>query len=261
MVYLEKLEFLKSKVLNNETVQFYYNYIKGIKNEMDVPDNLNIKLLALCGYSNKKFENEIVDKILNQHKIANTSIINTYELLGIYLLNPDNKLILEKIEEKFISADIKLKFVISQIIDKYKIKLLNEINQKEELDYIDEIIKYSIDENFYSIDMGKYTQFIEKANDFECFIILDKFVQKRIVSDINIGNPKDFIINILNNFHNANKCITRDRREKHDNFIVKDEYDVQDLLGVIFKSVYPKIIPEEYVPKTGRCINKGGFYF
>ena len=51
MVYLEKIEWLKEKCLNNELVKYYYNYTKGIANNtVSIQERMNVKQLALYRY-------------------------------------------------------------------------------------------------------------------------------------------------------------------------------------------------------------------
>lgn len=262
MVYLEKIEWLKEKYLNNELVKYYYNYIKGIQNDIvSVQGKINVKQLALYGYAGQKIDGEKIKTILLQNNIIMGGRINTYELLGIYLLDTNNENIKKDIEEKFAQVDLKLKFIIANVMDIYKNKLLELLKLKRDLSPIEQIIKYILDEKFYTINVEKYAEYIEKTEDFEDLIILEKFAYKRSLNDINIVTPKDNIVSILNNFHNANKVITRDRRKDHNEYIIKDEYDVQDLLNVIFKSIYPTIVPEENTPKVGGTTARADFIF
>lgn len=262
MVYLEKIEWLKEKCLNNELVKYYYNYVKGVANDVvSVQEKINVKQLALYGYAGQKIDIKEINSVLYQNNTIMGGRINTYELLGIYLLDINNENIKKDIEEKFTQVDLKLKFIIANIIGSYKHKLLESLKLKQELTPIEQIIKYILDEEFYKIDIEKYAVYIDKAEDFEDLIILQKFAYKMSLNDINIKSPKDNIISILNNFHNANKVITRDRRKDHNEYIIKDEYDVQDLLNVIFKSIYPTIVPEENTPKVGGTIARADFIF
>lgn len=262
MVYLEKIEWLKEKCLNNELVKYYYKYIKGIENDtVSVQGKINVKQLALYGYAGQKIDGEKIKTILLQNNIIMGGRINTYELLGIYLLDTNNENIKKDIEEKFAQVDLKLKFIIANVMDIYKNKLLELLKLKRDLSPIEQIIKYILDEKFYTINVEKYAEYIEKTEDFEDLIILEKFAYKRSLNDINIVTPKDNIVSILNNFHNANKVITRDRRKDHNEYIIKDEYDVQDLLNVIFKSIYPTIVPEENTPKVGGTTARADFIF
>ena len=57
MVYLEKIEWLKEKCLNNELVKYYYNYVKGVANDaVSVQEKINVKQLALYGYAGQKID-------------------------------------------------------------------------------------------------------------------------------------------------------------------------------------------------------------
>ena len=74
-------------------------------------------------------------------------------------------------------------------------------------------------------------------------------------------DSKDIIINILKEFPNSIKSLTIKRRKDHDKFIINDEYDVQDLLNLILKSIYPKIVPEENTPQVGGKTERADFIF
>lgn len=262
MVYLEQIEQLKEKCLNNEIVTYYYNYMEGIYNiPIEEDAQINVKQLALCGYAGQSVEKDRIETVLSQNYAMTNMPINTYELLGIYLLDNSNEQISKSIEEKFLQVNLKYKFIIAQIIDSYKYKILEQLCFKKELDPVEQMIKYILDDSFFEIVPEKYAKYIEEAQSFEDLIILCKFKHKQVLNDVNVFSPKDVIVNILNNFHNANKVITRERREKHDKYDIDDEYDVQDLLNVIFKSVYPKIIPEENTPKIGGTIARADFIF
>jgi hypothetical protein len=57
----------------------------------------------------------------------------------------------------------------------------------------------------------------------------------------------DFIINIVNSFHNVARQL-QNRYDKRDTITINDEYDVQDLLHSLLKIGFDDIRPEEYTP-------------
>lgn len=63
-------------------------------------------------------------------------------------------------------------------------------------------------------------------------------------------------INTLENFGNAVKKITQNRRSDRAAFAINDEYDVQDLLYVVLKSIFPKLICEDAIPIYGSQSSK-----
>lgn len=54
---------------------------------------------------------------------------------------------------------------------------------------------------------------------------------------------------ILNNFSYAVSKIIKDRRKDHIEFIISDEYDVQDVLYVMLYPLFPDLTPEDYTVK------------
>ncbi len=64
-------------------------------------------------------------------------------------------------------------------------------------------------------------------------------------------DAKSIVRVILKAFHDSIAKIAKKRRKNHSIFEVNDEYDVQDLLFVILKSLFPDIRPEDYTPKYG----------
>jgi len=86
-------------------------------------------------------------------------------------------------------------------------------------------------------------------------LILEELRQKLIAQSVSIKiqnlTAKEIVEQVLREFGNAVKKITFDRRKGHETFEINDEYDVQDLLYVILKSVFPKLIIEDPAPKAG----------
>ncbi len=267
MVYLkEEIKRLKDELIedNNSIDIYFYNYIKGIKNKLNNEEEIDSpRILAMKGYSNLNEEESVINKIIDRPALKGLSYKNNiYELLGIYLLCKNNTKILQDIEEKYNLSDIKNKFIISKIIPSYKARLEAELKIKVNCSEIEEIIKYILCAEFYKINTDIYYSYIEKSNDIVDLIILEDLLQKRIIADIcHDDSPRDVIVGILNEFSNACKKITRDRREKHECFKINDEYDVQDLLYVIFKSYYPSIIPEENAARIAGKADRADFFF
>lgn len=63
--------------------------------------------------------------------------------------------------------------------------------------------------------------------------------------------PEEIIRDILYHFSNAVQKITKERRKGHLAYVVADEYDVQDILYVILKCVFPNLRDEDPIPKVG----------
>ena len=92
-----------------------------------------------------------------------------------------------------------------------------------------------------------YVNGLDSARAFLHSLISE--IEKFWESSIEETNPRavEIIRNILERFHVAARQL-RTRHDRRPSLIVKDEYDVQDLLLVFLKLNFDDIRPEEYVP-------------
>lgn len=264
MVFIkDEIKRLKRNLIENNTgIDVYlYNYINNIENNTDINIPTNSKELAICGYSKKKIDNKIIDEILLKPPVRGIDYkINIYELMGIFLLNNKNINMEEDLIEKYQKSTLENKYLIykiyPQILERLK-KDVENVNDAKGL-----VIKNILDMNVELIESEIYLEFISKAENINDLIIMEDLYKKMIISDIQFHDqPKDIIINILKEFSNSIKRITLKRRKDHDIFIIKDEYDVQDLLYVILKSMFPKMLQEENTPQVGGKTERTDFMF
>ena len=264
MVFIkDEIKRLKRNLIENSTgIDVYlYNYINNIENNTDINIPTNSKELAICGYSKKKIDNKIIDEILLKPPVRGIDYkTNIYELMGIFLLNNKNINMEEDLIEKYQKSTLENKYLIykiyPQILERLK-KDVENVNDAKGL-----VIKNILDMNVELIESEIYLEFISKAENINDLIIMEDLYKKMIISDIQFHDqPKDIIINILKEFSNSIKRITLKRRKDHDKFIIKDEYDVQDLLYVILKSMFPKMLQEENTPQVGGKTERTDFMF
>ena len=180
--------------------------------------------------------------------------------MGIFLLNNKDINMEEDLIEKYQKSTLENKYLIykiyPQILERLK-KDVENVNDAKGL-----VIKSILDMNVELIESEIYLEFISKAENINDLIIMEDLYKKMIISDIQFHDePKDIIINILKEFSNSIKRITLKRRKDHDKFIIKDEYDVQDLLYVILKSMFPKMLQEENTPQVGGKTERTDFMF
>lgn len=264
MVFIkDEIKRLKQNLIENNTgIDVYlYNYINNIENNTDINIPTNSKELAICGYSKKKIDNKIIDEILLKPPVRGIDYkTNIYELMGIFLLNNKDIKMEEVLIEKYQKSTLENKYLIykiyPQILERLK-KDVENVNDAKGL-----VIKNILDMNVELIESEIYLEFISKAENINDLIIMEDLYKKMIISDIQFHDePKDIIINILKEFSNSIKRITLKRRKDHDKFIIKDEYDVQDLLYVILKSMFPKMLQEENTPQVGGKTERTDFMF
>lgn len=78
--------------------------------------------------------------------------------------------------------------------------------------------------------------------DVQAALLQIKFVNK---------SPDEVVRCVLENFTNSIQKIIKERRKDHPTFVITDEYDVQDILYVILKSIFPNMREEDPIPKVG----------
>ncbi len=88
-------------------------------------------------------------------------------------------------------------------------------------------------------DIDVQTQIL--LEDIESTLLQTKYINK---------NADEVVRDVLNNFSNAIQKIINGRRLNHPDFKIEDEYDVQDILYVILKSVFPNLRDEAVKEST-----------
>lgn len=259
----EEIIRLKNELVekNNGIDVYLYNYIYGIENNTNIIIPKNFKELAICGYSNKKVDEKIVNEILSIPPIKNMDYrSNIYELIGIFLLEKENKKLEEALLEKYEITTIENKYLIYKIYPEIKIKLKKYVDTNE--NYKSILVKYLLDDTINLPQQEIYAECIINANNIGDLILLEDLYKKMLKTDIQYNQePKDIIISILKEFPNAIKSLTLKRRKGHVKFEIRDEYDVQDLLSIILKSIFPKVVPEENTPQVGGKTERADFVF
>lgn len=264
MVFIkEEINRLKHNLIeNNDGIDMYlYNYINCIENKTDINNPINSKELAICGYSNMDVDGDKVNEILSKPPVRGIDYrSNIFELLGIFILKKGDENIERVLLEKYDKTTLENKYLIYKIYPKIKERLKSDIQNINDINA--SVIKNILDDRVEPVGSDTYYEYISNAEGIINLIILEDLYKKMIISDIQFHDePKDIIINLLKEFPNAIKSVTLKRRKNHDKFVIRDEYDVQDLLHVILKSLFPKIIPEENTPQVGGKTERADFIF
>lgn len=264
MVFIkDEIERLKQRLIkNDDEIDIYlYNYINDIENTTEIITPNNFRELAICGYSQKDVDEEIYNEILYTPPIRNMDFkSNIYELLGIFLVNKENKEVEKALIEKYEQTTLENKYLIYKIYPKIEENLRMKIEKNTDIYSI--ILKYILNNKLELPKEEVYIKFVENANSINELIMLEDLYRKMIKIDIQYrGEPKDIILNILNEFPNAVKSITHKRRKGHESFAINDEYDVQDLLYFVLKSIFPNMTPEENTPQVGGKTERADFIF
>lgn len=207
--------------------------------------------IAVKGYKGLNCDSNEIRSIINQPpKKGMSALTNIYKLAGLYLC--DKALLMEKYKSRYDIGNIKEKYFLAKVESSFVNLLKSEIERAQPSD-INTLVKRILGVNNISDTEINKSLLNVVANDIDIQTLLiledlEKVLLK--VSYINI-EAEEMVRLILNNFSNAAQKIIRNRRKGHECFVIEDEYDVQDLLYVILKSVFPHLKDEDPTPKNG----------
>lgn len=265
MVHIRKIiAERKEELLQEVSIEsFCYFYLTDRAKLKSLPIDLpgDEEQIAAKGYMGIKVSQEEINFVLNKKPIKGLHFSNNiFQLLGIYLAS--NKRCEKEVETKYNQTSLKIKYLISRILPKYTDRFqaylqsltTNESPYREMLRFI---LLNDSEEGF----APALDKFLDTDLDIIDVIILEEYklhqTSQTIVKTTFMNfSAEEIVRRVLDNFGNSVKRITHQRRKGHDCFIINDEYDVQDLLYIILKSLFPTLIDEEPTPKVGSKFNK-----
>jgi hypothetical protein len=261
MVYLtEHIKRMKAELAKNNLASLAYYYARekdGLKT-INLNDFIGQELTAAKGYLSVSVT-EAEAKQVNKPAYKGVDISSTiYKLLGAYLAVPEA--LQKKIEQKFNETTFRNQFLISQCVPEYQVKFQRNVNNDTgEESWIFRTI--SGQTPLSGEESGKIATYLQDVSDVIDLMILEELQLKLIRLDIPANllmnkSAHEIIIIMLNNFHNATRKMVQPRRKDHPSFAINDEYDVQDVLYVMLKSVFPALKEEDPTPRVGAKSNK-----
>jgi len=259
MVYLrELLKHNKDKLLENKNIETVaYLYISSPQTltnyEFDLTPEEEI---SLKGYKGVMLEREQVSSIISKPPIKGISATtNIYKFSGLYLAAKED--LHKLLQDKYSQSDLKQKYFLSKIEASLKDQLLKDI-KSDNTDSIAVLIKKILKpESIIKNELDNALKNIAQITiDVQNQIILEDLEETLLITKYNDKTAEEIVRDILNNFGNAIQKIIKNRRSDHSNFLIKDEYDVQDILYVILKSIFPKLREEDPIPKVGAKSSK-----
>lgn len=264
MVYLtDHIRRLKASLSNDNlaTLAYYFSKEKEKLELINVDDFEGQEQIAAKGYLLFQLNDSEIYQI-NKPPYKGVDIGSTiFKLIGAYLAVPS--LVQKKIKQKFDETTFRNQFLISRCIPAFKEKFRERIKY----DISEESWVYRVIEGLARVEeneSSKIAFFLENASDSIDLMVLEELMRTFIqlqtpATVINNRSVYETVIGILNNFHNASKKITLTRRKDHPSFSINDEYDVQDLLYVILKSIFPNLKEEDPTPRVGMKSNRIDF--
>lgn len=261
MVYLtEHIKKLKSGLANDNlaTLAYYYAKEKNALNQINGNNFSGQELIAAKGYLSIA-ANETEIQQVNKPAYKGVDITSTiFKFLGAYLATPAT--LQKRLDQKFEETTFRNQFLISRCVLEFRDKFQDKIRHDATEDsWVFRIIEGVTD--FQPADSSRVAKYLQSASDSIDLLILDELLETliRMQTPANLIVNKssyDTIIGVLNNFHNASKKIVQTRRKDHQSFAINDEYDVQDILYVILKSIFPNLKEEDPTPRVGVKSNK-----
>lgn len=257
MVYLREIiknnRMQISQYNNIETVAYLYASSSIPSTEIE---NINFELspeesIALDGYLNKTDSYEKIISIISKPSLKGIDATsNIFKFSGLYLGAKDQ--LKDKLIERFQKGNTKEQFFLSKVEPSLKDLLIQNLNLDltdpfsvllNKLFEVNDVSDEKVDNALKSIknnEIDLYTLLL--LEEIENQLLIVKYISK---------NPEEVLRDILNNFPNAVKKIIGNRRKGHPEFEINDEYDVQDILYVIIKSIFPNMRDEDSIPKVG----------
>lgn len=265
MVYLDEvIKNLKKQILeDNESLHVIcYFYLTD---KSSLPKNIfentgDEESLAIKGYLGIKPDVDEVKLIVGRKPIKQIDYTsNIFKLLGISLAAPTEAS--KKLNEKFDSSSINYKYLIARVFPEYKNAFVKYLEFTRDTENIYCTIFNFLFELNTELDIQTAVSNLALQNlDIIDLLILEelraKFISQEFLIAYNNLTAIDLVRQVLSNFGNSVKKITQNRRKGHESFSIKDEYDVQDLLYVMLKPIFPKMIDEEPTPQVGPKFNK-----
>ncbi|MCV2486510.1 hypothetical protein OD917_16370 [Flavobacterium sp. SH_e] len=259
MVYLrEILIHNREKLVQIKNIELAsYLYIRSFEDLSNFTFDLSPEEeIALIGYRKEKINSSEVMKIFSKVPIKGISATsNIYKFSGLYL-SAKNELH-KSLEDKFEQSDWKQKYFLSKIEPSLTTKLYEEIQQENNPIAIFVRAILNID----SITMDELNNALKSTSllnniDVQLQVLLEDLEHIILQVRFTNKNADELVRDVLNNFSNAIQKIITGRRLNHAEFQIEDEYDVQDILYVILKSVFPNLREEDPIPKVGKKSTK-----
>lgn len=260
MVYLrEILKHNRTKLIQYKNIELAaYLYVQSFE---ELP-NHSFELspdeeIALIGYKREAVEVFKVVSIISKAPVKGLSAIsNVYKFAGLYLSAKSE--LSQQLKEKYQQSDLKQKYFLTKIEPSLKAQLENEVIalQNQPLAVLIKTIFDKGRVNETELNTALQSVAIEINIDVQLQILLED-IESALLNIRYINKSADELVKgILNNFSNAIQKIIKNRRKDHPDFKIEDEYDVQDILYVILKSVFPSLRDEDAIAKVGAKTTK-----
>lgn len=221
------------------------------------------------GITPDKEELSIIDKPESK-RIAHYKQ-DKYKLIGICLSSDKNSHAYKHLQDYVSKATALETFLVQKFFTEYQQLFFDKLKSENTIDLATKILKFIYLNEFQDeIDSFIADSSRRELETIELIVLseLQSYFSKQAIQKTIYKNlsGKDLILEILENFENSVKKITEvsfryGKDKQNRNLIaIKDEYDVQDLLYVILKAVFPGMKYEDDTSNYGGSAKRLDFY-
>lgn len=253
IIVQKKEEIMQSQSLESMFLHYYFGENNWIGEETFSGQNR----IAYKGYSHVHESDDEIEKIINRPPVKGIDYSNNiYCFIGVHLAS--NEMRINELDERFRIFSLKNKFAMSLFFKEYEIELRKTYNsyQGDPYHYLLNLF-FELDELSNEAESRICALLTNNSNaDAIDIILYDKLLRKFTSFKYKNMSSVELIKTVFNNFQDAIKHITTNRRKDHSSFEINDEYDVQDLSYLILRSVFRDLEFENPHFKSGGTNSK-----
>ncbi|SEB78157.1 hypothetical protein SAMN05192540_1527 [Maribacter dokdonensis] len=251
MVHLiDKLKSERELLLSQQNIQtalLLYVYEKPIEFVLG-----GIEQIALRGYKGEKLTGDEIGVLINTPNKKNKLDNNIFKLVGLYLVCNQNNDLKELLVDKFDAGTSFEQFMLFKILPEIFEQKINEVSKNSGSPLVRFLLKEKVEEEELKDSLGSL---LLSSFGVTELIVLEDFLRTEMQITYQNLTSIELVRQVLNNFPEAIKKI-KQRRKGKNVFKFHDEYDVQDILYVMLKPLFPNMKEEDPIPKVGSSSTK-----
>ncbi|MFD2100644.1 hypothetical protein [Flagellimonas iocasae] len=246
MVHLiAEIKRIRENILQQKNIQSaFYLYINNERIDFELA---GVESMSLLGYKGEQVSNDDINAIISAQSKKNQIDNNVFKLLGLYLACKGSDRLKMILDKKFHSSQIELKYLIYKVLpEQYRDKLILSLSSGQ-----NNLIRYLLDEepNIEELD-EEIDTLLKSTIGINELVLMEDFLKMNNRVGYQNLTALEMVNQVIKNFPEAIKKI-KHRRKGKNNFEFKDEYDVQDILYVMLKPLFPMLKEEDPIPKVG----------
>jgi len=251
MVHLiDKYRQERENVLNQENIQSsFYHYLSK------KPINFTLagmEELANRGFKGENLSNEEIRVLTSSNNKKNQLDNNIFKLIGLFLASNESQELKSIVEAKFDSSSMENQYILFKTFPSLFKEKIEECANRNNYT----IVKYILGHEINETELNDVINIMIVSHlGVQELILLEDYIKQDIAITFNNLQPLDVVKQVINNFPEAIKQI-KARRKGKEVFKFEDEYDVQDILYIMLKPIFPNMKAEDPIPKVGSTSTK-----